>query len=39
MLVGVNTCKGCAVVTPLPQIAKLHKKNPQNSGVKICELI
>ena len=37
-LVGVNPLGRCAVVVPLPHIAKLPKKS-QNNGFKICELI
>ena len=38
MLVGVNPCGRCAIMTSLPQNAKLLKTS-QNISFKICELI
>ena len=38
VLVGVNPCGRCTVMTHVPQIAKLPKKS-QNDSFKICELI
>ena len=36
---GVNPCERCTIVAMLPQIAKLPKKNHENNGFEICELI
>jgi hypothetical protein len=37
-MVGVNPCKRCVVVQPLPQFAKLPKIS-KNNGFKMCELV